>query len=184
VHAGTLVRDRPLLLGCTDMGLPIDGLLPNDGASRLRDDRVGRGQRASMCLSSRFVDFWLPFQCASGCKTRITSGTVDTCRCVTIYFDEKRAQKVCARRLQWIITRPQTVGMMSAVRESPACHPRPSIEAATAPDLRACDVTGGKFVGSDGISSMLSCSLCARSVICSTVLILGVKPMHRVDIFG
>jgi len=32
-----------------DMGLPIDGLLPNDGASRLRDDGVGR---ASMRLSS------------------------------------------------------------------------------------------------------------------------------------
>jgi len=89
VHIGTLVRDRPLLLCCTDMGLPIDGLLPNDGALRLRDDGVGRGRRASMRLSSRFVDFWLPFQCALGCRTHITSGTVDTCQCVTISFDEK-----------------------------------------------------------------------------------------------
>jgi len=38
---------------------------------------------------------------------------------------------------QKIFTRPQSVGMMSTIRESPVCHPRPSIEAATAPDLRA-----------------------------------------------
>jgi hypothetical protein len=52
VHAGTLVRDRPLHLGCVDMGFPNDGLLPKDGASRLQDSGVGR---ASIRLSSRHL---------------------------------------------------------------------------------------------------------------------------------
>ncbi len=53
-------------------------------------------------------------------------------------------------------TRPQSVGMMSAVRESPVCRPRPSIEAAAAPDLRAhAMLQGGNL---SAVMVFLACS--------------------------